>query len=159
MYQAVVPVVRKGRRVRLAEEGSGQVINYAIQMKRQPSHQLMSILLQNGVVTRNHIRELAFLCMDLDYRDRPELGRLFLQEYLLRRPVLTTNKDECLLLFYKLYRANIRLKVNALKWQQASDSKIKHRREEAIHRYYALMEHYSRHLFRSSTATPLPEVA
>lgn len=59
--------------------------------------------------------ELAFLCMDLDAFQRNDLSQYFLQRYTLLYPVMTKTVDHLLFLYFKWYRANIRLKVSGLK--------------------------------------------
>ncbi len=59
--------------------------------------------------------ELAFLCMDLDAFQRNDLSQYFLQRYTLLYPVMIKTVDHLLFLYFKWYRANIRLKVSGLK--------------------------------------------
>jgi len=59
--------------------------------------------------------ELAFLCMDLDAYRRNDLSQYFLQRYTLLYPIITKTVDHLLFLYFKWYRANIRLKVGGLK--------------------------------------------
>lgn len=98
----------------------------------------------------DQLNELAFFCMDLDHYGRSDLGDIFLQHYLQQLPCIATEEDQILFLYYKLYRANIRLKVNALKWQQTTDTEEQKTRSEAVVSYYALMGRYCEALgFRS----------
>jgi len=60
------------------------------------------------------LNELGFFLMDLDYYDREDLGSLFLDAYLQAYPVIENETDRELLLYFKMYRANVRLKVTAL---------------------------------------------
>ncbi|NNK80129.1 MAG: hypothetical protein HKO93_01415 [Flavobacteriales bacterium] len=66
------------------------------------------------------LSELAFLSMDLEFIGREDLSTYFIERYNFRFPVIRNTRDERLFLFFKLYKANIRLKVNALKCQQKS---------------------------------------
>jgi aminoglycoside phosphotransferase family enzyme len=92
------------------------------------------------------LNELAFFCMDMDYYNRADLGHLFLQNYLRQFPCVETEEDQLIFYYYKLYRANIRLKVNALKWQQNSNQQQKEF-AESISKYFYLMKSYTRFLF------------
>jgi len=82
------------------------------------------------------LSELAFLCMDLDFQDRKDLGELFLRAYQSHWAVLPTPEDEVLFRFFKAYRANVRLKVILLQWDSTG-------REESLRevaqRYFQLM--------------------
>lgn len=59
--------------------------------------------------------EIAFLLMDLDDRQRPDLASLFLNAYLERTGDYAGLR---LLQFYRVYRAMVRAKVDALRLQQ-----------------------------------------
>ncbi len=61
------------------------------------------------------LNDIAFFCMDMDAHGRPDFGQLFLDRYLPRVNVIQNRQDELIFLFFKMYRANVRLKVNALK--------------------------------------------
>jgi len=58
--------------------------------------------------------ELAFLCMDLEYHEQPQLERALLRAYRARYEVFQRPEDWQLFHYYKCYRANVRLKVNLL---------------------------------------------
>ncbi|MDX1940684.1 MAG: hypothetical protein SFU99_09040 [Saprospiraceae bacterium] len=58
--------------------------------------------------------EIAFLCLDFDFYNRPDLEHLFLKEYFQRMPCIQNETDQKIFLYYKLYRANVRLKVTCL---------------------------------------------
>ncbi len=60
------------------------------------------------------LNELAFLCMDFDFFGRPDLADALLRFYQLEHPCITVPEDEALFLFFKAYRANVRLKVTLL---------------------------------------------
>ncbi|MBP7149691.1 MAG: AAA family ATPase [Acidobacteria bacterium] len=55
--------------------------------------------------------EVAFLEMDLEFRGRPDLGRLFVQTY---NAVAEDPTLESMLPFYRSYRAMVRAKISAL---------------------------------------------
>jgi aminoglycoside phosphotransferase family enzyme len=61
------------------------------------------------------LNEIAFLCMDLDFYKRSDLERHFLDAYLKAYPCIFSDTDWLLFRFFKWYRANVRLKVNALR--------------------------------------------
>lgn len=65
------------------------------------------------------LSELGFFLMDLDYHEYSQLGQLFLTTYQAHLPVIETKADEELLLYFKMYRANVRLKVGALRWESS----------------------------------------
>lgn len=58
--------------------------------------------------------EIAFLCLDFDFYERPDLEKLFLEHYLHQMPCIEGETDQKIFLYYKLYRANVRLKVTCL---------------------------------------------
>lgn len=95
------------------------------------------------------LNELAFFCMDMDYHRQAPLGHLFLQHYLDLLPCLESETDQQLFLYYKLYRANIRLKVNAIKWEQSTNTAEKEVHAQAIKNYYWLMRSYAKMLFKA----------
>ncbi len=59
--------------------------------------------------------EIAFLCMDLDAFGRSDLASRFVGFYMSHFPIMESNDDHQLFLYYKAYRANIRAKVNCLR--------------------------------------------
>ncbi|MBK8567158.1 MAG: hypothetical protein IPN76_28495 [Saprospiraceae bacterium] len=78
------------------------------------------------------LNELAFLCMDFDHHDRTDLGVAFLRFYQQEHSCIEIPEDELLFLFFKAYRANVRLKVALL----GSAS------HEEIIGYWAMMNEY-----------------
>lgn len=64
------------------------------------------------------LNELAFLCMDLDANGHPELALFFMKKYCERWPCIEGAEDERLFQYFKAYRANVRLKVTLMAWQQ-----------------------------------------
>ena len=67
------------------------------------------------------LSEIAFLGMDLHAFDREDLWKVFLETYQKELPVLLERQDHQLLNWYRWYRANVRLKVNALRALQDPD--------------------------------------
>lgn len=67
------------------------------------------------------LNEVAFFCMDMDAFDKPQFGERFLERYSTAIPCLEHPKDELLFNYFKLYRCNVRLKVNGLALAQTGD--------------------------------------
>ena len=84
------------------------------------------------------LNELAFLAMDLDCFNRPDLGEALLRYYREEHPCIARPEDEALFLFFKAYRANVRLKVTLLGGSLSPDLK------ETVKRYWELLEGYWR---------------
>ncbi|RME95656.1 MAG: hypothetical protein D6772_12860, partial [Bacteroidetes bacterium] len=89
------------------------------------------------------LSELAFLSMDFDFYGRSDLADLLLEAYHEANPCLLTAEDGTLFLYYKFYRANIRLKTNALKATQAPSIQENRKRLVWVEDYYWLMNHYA----------------
>ncbi len=88
------------------------------------------------------LNELAFFCMDLEEYGRKDLSKKFIEHYNKLFPVIRKSSDEALFWYYKLYRANVRTKVNALKAMQATNpSKLK-KRSGLVKSYLTLMGKY-----------------
>jgi aminoglycoside phosphotransferase family enzyme len=88
------------------------------------------------------LNEVAFLCMDLDASERPDLAELFIKTYNSSFPVVTVPSDNALFIYYKCYRANVRVKVNALRAKSASDSASRRHAVAEAARYLHLMNQY-----------------
>jgi len=86
--------------------------------------------------------ELAFLCMDLEYYGRDDLAVLFLQQYNRKYPVLIKEEDRLLFQYYKLYRANVRLKVSFIKSNQATTTADKQKYIGIAEDYLQLFTRY-----------------
>src|SRR5690606_904967 len=65
------------------------------------------------------LNEVAFLCMDLDAFGRHDLSETFLSHYNQFFPAMKTPEERALFIYYKMYRANIRAKVNGLRAKSA----------------------------------------
>ncbi|HXH20372.1 MAG TPA: hypothetical protein VNJ07_14950 [Chitinophagales bacterium] len=88
------------------------------------------------------LNEIAFFCMDLEDYGRNDLSDKFREHYNELFPVIRNESDEALFRYYKLYRANVRTKVNALKaMQAASELKLK-KRTGFVVSYLQLMKRY-----------------
>jgi aminoglycoside phosphotransferase family enzyme len=58
--------------------------------------------------------EIAFLCMDLEFHQQPDLADTLLRRYLHHFPCMENEDDRNLFQYFKAYRANVRLKVSVL---------------------------------------------
>lgn len=84
--------------------------------------------------------ELAFLLMDLDDHQRPDLARLLLNHYL----EITGDFDGLpLLVYYKVYRAVVRAKVASLRLAQLSDVDALRAETAALGNYLRLARGYT----------------
>lgn len=93
------------------------------------------------------LSEIAFLCMDLERYGRPDLARAFTGKYLAENPIMGTETDQTLLLFYKMYRANVRIKVSCIHLMERTSGEIERNRErDLIRQYLGLYEGYFREL-------------
>jgi aminoglycoside phosphotransferase family enzyme len=84
------------------------------------------------------LNELAFLCMDLEAQGQPNLADTFLQAYAQHWNVFPKEEDPDLFLFFKAYRANIRLKVALLELRQHKIPAL----HKQVQQYWNLMEAY-----------------
>jgi len=80
--------------------------------------------------------ELAFLCMDLQYHQQPELETALLHAYRERHEVFHAPEDWQLFRYYKWYRANVRLKINLLR--AAGEEPVGNELKELIRRFWVL---------------------
>ncbi len=88
------------------------------------------------------LNEIAFLCMDLDAFDKPELSDLLLNHYCKLIPLSLDHSSHQLFIYYKGYRANVRAKVNSLRAKSAkNDDELKKALEESK-KYLLLTEQY-----------------
>ncbi|MEZ4776233.1 MAG: hypothetical protein R3D00_23870 [Bacteroidia bacterium] len=96
--------------------------------------------------------EVGFLCMDLEASGADDLSAYFLQAYLNHVHAFGSPQDEALLIYYKLYRANVRMKVLLLefaknKLQEDSLNAI----QNMIGTYVAIINRYISQLSTPST--------
>lgn len=88
------------------------------------------------------LNEIAFFCMDLDFFQKHQLAAHFLQAYLKYFPCIENWEDWNIFHYFKLYRANVRLKVNGLNAMQAdTEEELKNLLRETgdylhLYRYY-----------------------
>lgn len=88
------------------------------------------------------LNEIAFLCMDLDAYGKSDLSRIFLHRYNRQFPVIKTMGDYRLFIYYKLYRANVRAKVNSLRIRSASNDEERRLPIAEARKYIDLMNGY-----------------
>lgn len=88
------------------------------------------------------LNEVAFFCMDLEFYGHSDFADLFMQEYTTVLDLTFGDIEKKLFLFYKLYRANVKTKVNAIKsLQEKRIHHTKHRRS-LFEQYFRLMAKY-----------------
>lgn len=88
------------------------------------------------------LNEIAFLCMDLDFFGRDDLSGLFLKHYTNLSGLVDLQRDESLFNYYKLYRANVRAKVNGLRAKDADTEDKKRAAMLELGRYLQMMNNY-----------------
>lgn len=88
------------------------------------------------------LNEIAFLCMDLEYFEEPDLSRDFFEAYNSYFPVVLNTLDEQLFLMYKSYRANVCAKVNSIKAQGTLDQGLRLGYLENVRRFLRAMNIY-----------------
>ncbi len=88
------------------------------------------------------LNEIAFFCMDLDFYEQKDLEEYFLKKYLIKYPCIFNEEDRLIFAYYKLYRANVRTKVNALKAIQSDDENERSYRLNLTEDYFLLMREY-----------------
>jgi uncharacterized protein len=71
------------------------------------------------------LHEIAFLSMDLDVRGFKNFSQLFINQYLNIYPCIKTDQEKALFNYYKIYKANVRLKIEAIA-NKPQDSIIKY---------------------------------
>lgn len=88
------------------------------------------------------MNEIAFLCMDLEAKGRNDLSLHFLKKYQESLPCIMDLRDEKLFLYYKLYRANVKVKVNGLRCMQGKKSAGYKEHRALVSDYLNLMSDY-----------------
>lgn len=91
------------------------------------------------------LNEVAFLCMDLEAQAQPALADAFLRAYCQRWELFPKAEDRLLFIFFKAYRANIRLKIYLLEMQQHAAPFLK----KQVQSYWKLMAEYIEALQRN----------
>lgn len=88
------------------------------------------------------LNEIAFLCMDLDFYGKPGLSDQLLEAYNSRYVCVYNSTDEQLFNYYKLYRANVRLKINAMSAMQMEEGPELHKQLALVSSYLDLFAAY-----------------
>jgi uncharacterized protein len=88
------------------------------------------------------LNELAFLVMDLERYGEDELGKAFLRAYHAAFPAWDGPADAALLRYYKIYRCNVKVKVQTLKALQAEDVLDSEKRWARVRQYLELLARY-----------------
>ncbi len=84
------------------------------------------------------LNELAFLCMDLEAGGHRELAETFMEKYSQLWRCIECPEDEQLFLYFKAYRANVRLKVALQELEQHRKAEV----EATALRYWGLLGRY-----------------
>jgi aminoglycoside phosphotransferase family enzyme len=83
------------------------------------------------------LSELAFLAMDLERYGRADFKEVLIRKYQEVFPCFPKREDEIIFQYYLLYRASVRLKINALqlkeKWEEGEVNN-----EEEVHQIRSL---------------------
>jgi aminoglycoside phosphotransferase family enzyme len=87
--------------------------------------------------------EIAFLYVDLEANDRLDLADRFASSYQSCYPTILTKEDERLFDFYKCYRANVRLKVTAIKIDNLPSKAFADELLNQLHRYHKIYHRYA----------------
>jgi len=95
--------------------------------------------------TLDVLNEVAFLCMDLERFSRDDLSGAFLERYLALTGAIEKGADHLLFLYYKLYRANVRIKVLCIQIQENGVGSHP-KEQELIGNYMRLFKRYYREL-------------
>ena len=88
------------------------------------------------------LNEIAFFCMDLNFYGRNDLEEYFLRHYLRELPCIAGDEDWQIFHYFKLFRANVRLKVNALSALQTEDEQERKRCLDQVEEYFLLFKTY-----------------
>jgi aminoglycoside phosphotransferase family enzyme len=93
------------------------------------------------------LNEIAFLCMDLERYGRPDLAEVFTRRYFEKNPVMHKESDQDLFLFFKMYRANVRIKVSCIhQLEETVPDGERIKEQDLIRQYLHLYEGYFREL-------------
>jgi aminoglycoside phosphotransferase family enzyme len=93
------------------------------------------------------LSDIAFFCMDLDQYGRTDLVTYFMETYLKENPCMQEEADRLIFHYYKMYRANVRLKVNALAAIQfEKEDSLTAARLKEVEAYYLLLKKYMKAL-------------
>ena len=91
------------------------------------------------------VNDLAFLIMDLEFRDRADLAKVLVQRY---RAGMRDSSFDAVLPLYKCHRTLVRGKVRAFAWQQHPDSADGRRARSLSRKHFKLARRYAQALGR-----------
>lgn len=89
--------------------------------------------------------EVAFMCMDLEAFQHPELAKVFLNTYSNNFPCFEVEEDQAIFNYFKCLRANVRAKVHALSIRQGQEDQEVQKHIDEVKKYINLMETYMLH--------------
>lgn len=101
------------------------------------------------------LNEIAFFSMDLEFYGHKELEAHFLETYLKENPCIEREEDWRIFYFYKWYRANVRLKINALGARQAQSELERRKKLDLTEAYLQLFGEYYHRLQYSKNLHPV----
>jgi len=137
--EQMAPTIQRRFEAGFWRDGHGDLHTGNIFLLEQP-------VIFDGIEFNDHFRqldildEIAFLCMDLDFFGREDLSRVLIEHYLDFFPFEPQPEDRQLFLYYLCYRANVRLKVTALKSGTQAPSE---QDRQDMQRYIDLLLQYS----------------
>ncbi len=88
------------------------------------------------------LNEIAFMAMDLEVAGRNDLSEFFVDHYCKAYELMLTEDETKLLNYFKMYRANVRAKVNCLRARSAASSGEKKFALSESSKYLTLMSSY-----------------
>lgn len=88
------------------------------------------------------LNEIAFLYSDLEAYHKTDLADHFIKHYLASFSCMPHSEDPIIFQYYKLFRANVKLKVIAIKLDQAKTSAHRERLRNRMQTFYALFLNY-----------------
>lgn len=88
------------------------------------------------------LNEVAFFCMDMEYLHHDDYSDIFMEKYLELFPCMESEADEAIFVYYKLFRANVKAKVNAIRASQEEDNQAYEDNIVAMKNYMKLMKRY-----------------
>ena len=91
------------------------------------------------------LNEVAFMCMDLEYREFFKFSKIFLKTYLSLSGSDFSSLEQNMFHFFKAYRANVKAKINALKLVSYSSCPPE-QEVMKVRKYLLLMDHYISHI-------------
>jgi len=87
------------------------------------------------------LNDIAFLCVDLEFFDKPEMSERFYRKYLEFNGLDEEPQNRKLFMYYKSYRANIRAKVTLMNMMEHENTPDVQKLED-VKKYISLMDMY-----------------